>query len=117
MLAQGHRLKGASAVIEKDSAAGKLAELIEADRLVILTSVEKVCLNFGTKQETPIDEMTTAQAKKYMEEGQFEAGTMLPKIEAAIEFIGNSAVRSVLITRLESSGDEIKRFTGTVVHK
>ncbi len=117
VLAQGHKLKGASAVIEKDSAAAKLADLIEADRLVILTGVEKVCLNFGTGQEEPLDEMTTAQARNYMEEGQFEAGTMLPKIEAAVDFIGNSAVRSALITRLQSSGEEIKRNTGTVIRK
>ena len=117
VLAQGHKLKGASAVIEKDSAAGKLADLVDADRLVILTGVEKVCLNFGTGQEEPLDEITTAQARSYMEEGQFEPGTMLPKIEAAIEFIGNSAVRSVLITRLESSGEEIKKITGTIIRK
>lgn len=117
VLAQGHKLKGASAVIEKDSAAGKLADLIDADRLVILTGVEKVCLNFGTGQETPIDEMTVAQAKAYMEEGQFGEGTMLPKIEAAIDFIGNSAVRSVLITRLDTSGRELKKINGTIVHK
>lgn len=117
VLAQGHKLKGASAVIEKDSAAGKLADLIDADRLVILTGVEKVCLNFGTSQEEPLDEITTAQARSYIEEGQFGAGTMLPKIEAAIEFIGNSAVRSALITRLDSSGEEIKKITGTIIRK
>ena len=117
VLAQGHRLKGASAVIEKDSAAAKLADLIDADRLVILTGVEKACLNFGTGQEEPLDEMTTAQARSYIEEGQFEAGTMLPKIEAAIEFIGNSAVRSALITRLEPAGEKMKRNTGTVIRK
>lgn len=82
-----------------------------------MTGVEKACLNYGTEQETPIDEMTVAQAKAYMEEGQFEEGTMLPKIEAAIDFIGNSAVRSVLITRLETSGGELKKINGTLVHK
>lgn len=117
VLAQGHKLKGASAVIEKDSAAGKLADLVDAERLVILTGVEQVCLNFGTEQETPIDEMTIEQARSYMEEGQFEAGTMLPKIEAAIEFIGNSAVRSALITRLEVSHEGVKRTPGTLIHK
>ena len=86
VLAQGNNLKGASAVIEKDSAAGKLADLVDADRLVILTGVEKVCLNFGKENEQKIDEMTISEAKKYMQEGQFEAGTMLPKIETAIEF-------------------------------
>lgn len=117
VLAQKNKLQGASAVIEKDSAAGKLAELVEAERLVILTGVEKVCLNFGKENEQPIDEMTVAQAKRYITEGQFEEGTMLPKIEAAIEFIGNSAVRSVLIAKLNISGDDSVRTTGTVIHK
>ncbi|MCI8326467.1 MAG: carbamate kinase [Lachnospiraceae bacterium] len=100
VLQQENYLKGASAIIEKDLAAGKLAELVDADMLVILTGVERVCLDYGTPNEKPIDRMTTAQALKYMEEGQFEEGTMKPKIEAALEFIGNSAVKSVLITKL-----------------
>ena len=117
VLAQGNNLKGASAVIEKDSAAGKLADLVDADRLVILTGVEKVCLNFGKENEQKIDEMTVSEAKKYMQEGQFEAGTMLPKIETAIEFIGNSAVRSVLITKLDVSKEDSMGTDGTVIHK
>ncbi|MCI9081361.1 MAG: carbamate kinase [Lachnospiraceae bacterium] len=117
VLAQENKLKGASAVIEKDSAAGKLADLIDAERLVILTGVEKVCLNFGQENEESLDEITISQAKKYIEEGQFEAGTMLPKIETAIEFIGNSAVRSVLITKLDPSGEGSVESAGTVIHK
>ena len=117
VLAQGNNLKGASAVIEKDSAAGKLADLVDADRLVILTGVEKVCLNFGKENEQKIDEMTISEAKKYMQEGQFEAGTMLPKIETAIECIGNSAVRSVLITKLDVSKEDSMGTDGTVIHK
>lgn len=100
VLAQDNNLKGASAVIEKDSAAGKLAEMVDAEMLVILTGVDKVCLNYGTAEEQPLDEMTVEEAKKYIAEGQFEEGTMLPKIETAIEFIGNSAVRKVMITKL-----------------
>ena len=61
--------------------------------------------------------MTVAQAKEYMAEGQFEDGTMLPKIEAAISFIGNSAVRSVLITKLAPLEEEGKQLLGTVIHK
>lgn len=117
VLAQNNKLQGASAVIEKDSAAEKLAELIEADRLVILTGVEKVCLHFGKENEQPLEEMTVAQAKQYMAEGQFEEGTMLPKIEAAVEFIGNSAVRSVLITKLGLSDEDSVGISGTVIHK
>ena len=117
VLAQGNKLKGASAVIEKDSAAGRLADLVDADRFVILTGVEKVCLNFGKENEQTIEEMTVSQAIQYIEEGQFGEGTMLPKIQAAIEFIGNSAVRSVLITKLDSSREDSVETTGTVIHK
>ena len=91
--------------------------MIEADRLVILTGVEKVCLNFGRENEQPLEEMTVAQARQYMEEGQFEEGTMLPKIEAALAFIGNSAVRSALITKLKISEEDSVEVTGTVIHK
>lgn len=117
VLTQGNSLKGASAVIEKDFAASKLAELIDADMLVILTGIEQVCLNFGSQNEERIDELTVEQARKYMTEGQFEEGTMLPKIEAAVEFIGNSAVRSVLITKLDAAKEGMKGRTGTVIHK
>ena len=117
VLSQDNSLKGASAVIEKDLAAGKLAELIDADELVILTSVEKVCLNYGRDNEKPLESMTIAEAKQYIAEGQFEEGTMLPKIEAAIDFIGNSAVRNVLITKLNPNQEAGSRISGTRIHK
>lgn len=117
VLVQDNRLKGASAVIEKDTAAGKMAELLDADMLVILTGVEKVCLDFGKDSQQPLDSMTVAEAEKYIEEGQFEKGTMLPKIEAALEFIGNSAVRSVLITKLDKTKEGLAGTTGTTIHK
>lgn len=117
VLVQNNKLQGASAVIEKDVAAGKLAQLVDADRLVILTGVEKVCLNFGSENEQPLDEMTVDQAKQYITEGQFGEGTMLPKIETAIEFIGNSAVRSVLISKLGADGGDSMEMTGTIIHK
>lgn len=117
VLQQANKLQGASAVIEKDMAAGKLAELVEADMFIILTGVEKVCLNYKQENEEQLDKMTVAEARRYMEEGQFEAGTMLPKIEAALEFIGDSAVRNVLITKLEKSKEGIDGQTGTIIHK
>lgn len=117
VLVQEHRLKGASAVIEKDTAAGKMAELLDADMLVILTGVEKVCLDYGKDTQRPLDVMTVAQARRYMEEGQFEEGTMLPKIESAVSFIGNSAVRTVLITRLDKTREGISGETGTLIRK
>ena len=113
VLMQDNNLKGASAVIEKDLAAGKLAELLDADMLVILTSVDNVCLNYGQPDEKPLSTMTVAEAKKYMEQGQFGEGDMLPKIEAAINFIGDSAIGSVLITKLNKDGSNIHGGMGT----
>ncbi len=117
VLSQNHHLKGASAVIEKDLAAGKLAELLEVDMLVILTSVDNVCLHYGTDQQKPLTSMSVAQAREYMEQGQFGEGDMLPKIQAAIDFIGDSAVRSVLITRLNTDGSKITGGPGTMITK
>ena len=117
VLMQDNNLKGASAVIEKDLAAGKLAELLDADMLVILTSVDNVCLNYGQPDEKPLSTMTAAEAKKYMEQGQFGEGDMLPKIEAAINFIGDSAIRSVLITKLNKDGSNIHGGMGTMINK
>ena len=116
-LAQNNRLQGASAVIEKDLAAGKLAELLDADMLVILTSVDKVCLNYGKEDEIKLDTLSLADARKYLAEGQFEAGTMAPKIEAAIDFIGESAIRSALITKLNKDAAEITGGMGTLIKK
>lgn len=82
-----------------------------------MTSAERVCLNYGTANEQPIDEMTVEEAKQYMEDGQFEEGTMLPKIQAAVEYIGNSAVKSVLIAQLESALDGVSGLTGTIIRK
>lgn len=117
VLSQSNRLQGASAVIEKDLAAGKLAELVGADMLVILTSVDKVCLSFGTADEKALDTMTVSQAQKYLEAGEFAPGTMGPKIEAAIDFIGDSAVKSVLITKLNKDTKEITGGMGTLIKK
>nr|WP_317352332.1 carbamate kinase [uncultured Agathobacter sp.] len=117
VLSQENKLQGASAVIEKDLAAGKLAQLLDADMLVILTSVDKVCLNFGKEDEKALDTMTVAQAKEYLAEGQFGEGTMAPKIEAAIDFIGESAIRSVLITKLNKEGTELTGGMGTLIKK
>ena len=117
VLSQNNRLQGASAVIEKDLAAGKLAELLDADMLVILTSVDKVCLNYGKEDEIKLDTLSLADARKYLAEGQFEAGTMAPKIEAAIDFIGESAIRSALITKLNKDAAEITGGMGTLIKK
>jgi carbamate kinase len=117
VLAQNNRLQGASAVIEKDLAAGKLAELLDADMLVILTSVDKVCLNYGKEDEIKLDTLSLSDAKKYLAAGEFGEGTMAPKIEAAIDFIGESAIRSVLVTKLNKEAGEITGGMGTLIKK
>mgnify|MGYP000987676085 FL=1 len=85
--------------------------------LVILTGEDKVCLNYNTAEEKPLDALTVAQARTYMEEGQFEEGTILPKIQAAVDFIGDSAVKTALITRLDKSKEAMEGTTGTVIRK
>jgi carbamate kinase len=117
VLAQNNNLQGASAVIEKDLAAGRLAELLDADMLVILTSVDKVCLSFGKEGERKLDTLTVAEAKRFLDNGEFGEGTMAPKIEAAIEFIGDSAIRSALITKLNKEKNEITGGMGTLIKK
>lgn len=117
VLEQGHLLKGASAVIEKDTAAGCLADKIDADMLIILTGVEKVCTGFGTAKEKPLDYISVADANKMIEAGEFGETDMLPKIQAAINFIGDSAVKKVLVTKLTEAGNAIGGQTGTMIGK
>ncbi len=93
-----NRLQGIDAVIDKDLASALLAKQIGADRLFILTDVAKVCLNFNTPQEKTIDRMNIAEAKKYLNEGQFAEGSMAPKIRAAIDFVENTG-KDVIITK------------------
>ena len=96
VLEQDNHLRGASAVIEKDLAAGKLAEGIDAEMLIILTNVEKVCINLGQKDEEPLGEITTEQAKTYMEEGHFGIYNMLPKFRASVDFVEECEGRSII---------------------
>lgn len=117
VLAQGGRLQGASAIIEKDLAAGKLAELLDAELLLILTGVERVCTGFGTEDEKPLDTITVAEAKKLLAAGEFGEGTMAPKIEAAIDFIGDSAIRRAIITTPEHAAASVAGNGGTVIKK
>ena len=116
VMEQDNHLKGASAVIEKDLAAGKLAEGINADLLIILTNVEKVCINLGQPDEKPLDDLTVEQAKSYMEEGHFGIYNMLPKFRAAVEFIEKGEGRKACITTFDKVKDALKGRTGTVIH-
>ena len=115
VLEQGSNLKGASAVIEKDLVSGLLAKEIDADILMILTSVEHVSLNYGTVAQTPVTEMTVAEAEQYCREGHFEASSMLPKIEASVSFIKAGKGRSAVITSLDHALEAIEGKAGTVI--
>ena len=118
VLDQEHNLKGASAVIEKDLAAAKLADLIDADELIILTGEDHVYLDYGKPDQRPVETMTIAEAQRYMDEGAFEEGTILPKIQAAVDFIGNSAIRKATITKLGIRPEtEKSSLEGTIIHK
>lgn len=112
---EGHHLKGAAAVIDKDFAAARLAEQLDADFLVILTAVEKVAVNFGKPDQQWLDELTPETAARYIAEGQFAPGSMLPKVEAALAFARSGEGRSSLITLLDRAADGIAGKTGTIV--
>lgn len=115
VLEQDHRLKGASAVIEKDLTAGKLAEELDADELIILTSVEKVCINLGKENEEELGEITVEEAKQYMEEGHFGVYNMLPKFRASVEFIEQREGREAIITSYDKLMEGLKGKTGTII--
>ncbi|MBD5491784.1 MAG: carbamate kinase [Lachnospiraceae bacterium] len=115
VIEQNHVLKGASAVIEKDSIAARLAVELQADELIILTGVPCVYQNFGQPTQEALPTLTTAHAKNLCEEGQFEAGTMLPKIEAAITYLESNPTGKVLITSLDKVKDALKGKSGTVI--
>lgn len=115
VIEQRHALKGASAVIEKDAIAGKLAADLMADRLIIFTSVPGVYRNFGKENQEAIASLTIAEAEKMIADGEFEKGTMLPKIEAAISYLSANPKGSVLITSLDAAADALKEKAGTVI--
>ncbi len=115
VIEQNHVLKGASAVIEKDAVAGRLAVELQADELIILTGVPCVYRNFGKSDQEPLSSLTVSQARELCADGQFEAGTMLPKIEAAIAYLEAHAGGCVRITSLDQVRDALKGKSGTVI--
>ncbi len=112
---EGNHLKGAAAVIDKDFAAARLAEQLGANLLVILTAVERVAVNFGRPDQRWLDELTPEEAERYIEEGQFAPGSMLPKVQAAVGFARSAPGRAAVISHLERAGDAIAGRTGTMV--
>ena len=112
---EGHHLKGAAAVIDKDFASEKLAEQLDADTLIILTAVEKVAVNFNKPDQRWLDSLTPDEARRYIAEGQFAPGSMLPKVEAAVKFAESRPGRRALITLLEKAGAGVAGETGTSI--
>ncbi len=108
-------LKGVPAVIDKDFASEKLAELLDADLFVILTAVERVAINFGKENEKWLSELKIDEVRKYIDEGHFAPGSMLPKVRAAIKFAGSKKGRKTIITSLEKAKDGLEGNTGTIV--
>jgi len=109
------QLKGTSAVVDKDFASAKLAEELNADMLVILTAVERVAINFGKSDERWLSELSSVDTERYISEGHFAPGSMLPKVEAALSFAKSGNGRKALITKLETARDGLAGKTGTVI--
>lgn len=107
------QLEGIGAVIDKDFTSEKLAEISDADLLIILTAVEKVCINYGTENEEGLDELNLSRAQKLIEEKQFAEGSMLPKVKACLSFIQSGVGKTALITSLEKAKEGINGLTGT----
>ena len=108
-------LEGVPAVIDKDRSSALLADKIDADKLIILTAVDHVYVNYGKPDEKALKTLNVAEAQKYMKEGQFAAGSMLPKIEACLSFVEGHPEREALITSLDGLDDALTGKVGTVI--
>jgi carbamate kinase len=112
---EGHHLRGVSAVIDKDWASARLAAMIDADMLIILTAVEKVAINFGKSNEQWLEKLSLHDAERFIAEGHFAKGSMLPKVEAAASFARSRPGRQALITMLSKAKEGIEGKTGTII--
>jgi carbamate kinase len=115
VIREGNHLRGASAVIDKDWASARLAAMIDADMLIILTAVEKVAINFGKPNEQWLDNLSLSDAERFIAAGHFAKGSMLPKVEAAASFARSRPGRKALITVLSKAKEGIEGKTGTVI--
>lgn len=107
--------EGVAAVIDKDFAAGLLADSIDADVFMILTAVDAVSINFGKPNEKVIHSITPDEAKQYIEEGHFAPGSMLPKVQAAVKFVKSNPSKCAIITSLDKAADALKTDVGTII--
>ena len=107
--------KGVDAVIDKDLSSAKLATQLNADILLILTAVEKVYINYNTENQQALDKLTLKEAKNYIKEGHFAKGSMLPKIEACMNFVKNCPKGKAIITSLDKAKEALNKETGTII--
>ena len=110
-------LQGVAAVIDKDKSSAKLAKDLDAEMLVILTAVDRVCINFNKPNQEELASINLEEASKYIDEGHFAKGSMLPKVEACMDFVENSSNGKALITSLEKAKDALHGKTGTIICK
>ena len=109
-------LIGVAAVIDKDFASAKVAELTHADYLVILTAVDNVCINFHSTNERKLEDISNKELEEYVKEGHFAKGSMLPKVEACLSFVKVSKNGTAIIASLDNAEDALKRKSGTIIH-
>ena len=110
-------LHGVAAVIDKDKSSAKLAKDLDAEMLVILTAVDRVCVNFNKPNQEELDSINLEQATKYISEGHFAKGSMLPKVEACVDFVESTTNGKALITSLEKAKLALHGETGTIIYK
>ena len=112
---EGNKLIGIPAVIDKDFASAKIAEILDADYLIILTAVDQVAINFGKPDVKWLSELSLSEVDQYIAEGHFAPGSMLPKVQAAVKFAQSKPGRKALITSLEKAKEGIEGRTGTII--
>lgn len=112
-----NRLTGVAAVIDKDFASAKIAEIVEADYLFILTAIDRVMINYNKPNQKALVKMNSKEARQYIKEGHFAPGSMLPKVEAALNFVDNGGKRTAVIASLEKAKEALSGKTGTKIVK
>ena len=115
VIKNGNKLEGVAAVIDKDYASSKLADLIDADYLVILTAVNNACVNFGKPNEKKLENVSTMELENYFEEGHFLKGSMYPKVQACLNFVKSGKNKTAIIASLENAKDAFKEKAGTII--
>ena len=110
-----NKLEGVAAVIDKDYASSKLADLINADYLVILTAVDNVCINFNKPDQKKLEKVTTTELSKYLEEGHFAKGSMYPKVQACLNFVKSGDNKTAIIASLDNAKEAFKEKAGTII--